>query len=114
LFFATGEVESAKARQETMYRDALAMARESGGRVAGGGMAWPKAWARRPTIDFYHTDRAHPNAQGYYLNACVLYSALTGGSPEGLDPAGLGVEEASFLQKIAWEQALEDRREESR
>jgi hypothetical protein len=114
LFFATAEVENAKARQEVMYRDAVAMARESGGRVAGGGMAWPKAWARRPMFDFYHTDRAHPNAQGYYLNACVIFSALTGGSPEGLHPAGLGEEEAGFLQKIAWEQSLEDRKEESK
>jgi len=114
LYFATGEVEKAKARQEVMYQDALAMARESRGRVAGAGMAWQKAWEKDPKRDFHHTDRAHPNAQGYYLNACVLYAALTGRSPIGLDPFILGPEDAEFLQKIAWEQAQDDRRLESR
>lgn len=114
LFFATGEVESAKSRQETMYRDSLAMARECEGRVAGAGMAWQKVWMKQPGFDFYFTDRAHPNAQGYYLNACVIYSALTNASPVGLDSAGLTPDEAGFLQKFAWEQAQEDRRAESR
>lgn len=114
LLFATGEVESAKTRQETMYRDAVAMARECGGRVAGAGMAWQRAWSERPALDFYHTDRAHPSARGYYLNACVIFSALTDRSPEGLDPQDESVEEAIFLQRIAWAQSREDRKEEAK
>jgi hypothetical protein len=113
LFFATGEVERAKSKEEVMYRDALAMARESKGRVAGAGMAWLRAWEKEPKRDFHHTDRAHPNAKGYYLNACVIYAALTGASPVGLDPFTLAKEDAEFLQKVAWEQAQEDRKRES-
>ena len=60
LFYATADVETAKARQKGMYTDALALARQCRGRVAGGGMAWLKAWAKRPEFDFYHTDRAIP------------------------------------------------------
>jgi hypothetical protein len=114
LYFATGEVESAKSRQEPMYRDALAMARESKGRVAGAGMAWLKAWEERSKLDFHHTDRAHPNAQGYYLNACVIYAALTDTPPLGLDPFTLSPEDADFLQKIAWAQHADDRRQEAK
>jgi hypothetical protein len=112
LFYATGEVETAKARQQLMYADALATARQSKGRVGGGGMAWLKAWAKRPNVDFYHTDRAHPNANGYYLNARVIFSALADTSPVGLDPFKLSKEDAEFLQKTAWEQYLEDRANE--
>ncbi len=112
LFYASGEVETAKARQESMYADALAMARRCKGRVGGGGMAWFKAWATRPNFDFYHTDRAHPNAKGYYLNACVIFSALTDRSPIGLDPFKLSKDDAEFLQKVAWEQYLQDRANE--
>ena len=113
LFFATGEVESAKSKQDVMYRDALAMARECKGRVAGAGMAWLKAWEKQPKLDFHYTDRAHPNAKGYYLNACVIFAALTDTSPVGLDPGELPKEDAEFLQGIAWQQYQEDRRKEA-
>jgi len=112
LFYATAEVERAKAKQEAMYTDALAMARECKCRVAGGGMAWLKAWAKQPNFDFYHTDRAHPSANGYYLNACVIFAALTDTYPVGLDPFRLSKEDAEFLQKTAWEQYLDDRAKE--
>jgi hypothetical protein len=112
LFYATADVETAKGRQKAMYVDALAMARECKTRVAGGGMAWLRAWGKRPQFDFYHTDRAHPNAAGYYLNACVIFAALTDASPVGLDPFKLSKEDAEFLQRTAWEQYLEDRASE--
>jgi hypothetical protein len=114
LFFSSGEIERAKSREEVMYRDALSMARECKGRVAGGGMAWQKAWEERPKLDFHHTDRAHPNSLGYYLNACVIFAALTDSSPVGLDPFTLSGEEAPFLQKKAWEQYGDDRKQEAK
>jgi hypothetical protein len=114
LYFATGEVEIAKSRQGAMYRDALAMARETRGRVAGAGMAWQRAWEEQSKLDFHHTDRAHPNAKGYYLNACVIFAALTDRSPLGLGPFSLPPGDAEFLQKIAWAQHLEDRSQEEK
>ncbi|MBA2481150.1 MAG: hypothetical protein H0V44_10850 [Planctomycetes bacterium] len=114
LFYASGDVEGEQARHETMYADAAALAAECGGRVAGGGMAWLKAWRERPTMDFHCPDRAHASHLGYYLNTCVIYAALTDRSPIGLDPCSLDVDEAAFLQRIAWEQYHEDRLRELR
>lgn len=112
LFYASGDVEHQRGTHEVMYRDAVELACECGGRVAGGGMAWLKAWAKRPELDFHCHDRAHPSEMGYYLNACVIFSAFTDCSPVGLDTYTLGKPDAEFLQQIAWEQYHEDRRSE--
>jgi len=77
-------------------------------------MAWHKAWEERPNLDFHHTDRAHPNALGYYLNASVIFAALTDASPVGLDPFTVSEEDARFLQKKAWEQYGDDRKQEAK
>jgi len=113
LFFATGETAAARLASGPMHQDSLAMARACGGRVAGCGAAWLKAWEQRPALDLHHADRAHPNLLGYYLNACVLYAALTDCPPAGLDACGLPAEDAAFLQDIAWRQSVEDRRNET-
>ena len=109
LLFATGHIQARRANHALMYQANLAMARQLRCRLAGAGLAWLKAWAEKPDMDLHHTDRAHPNLRGYYLNACVLFAALTDLSPVGLDPYGLPRDEAEFLQKIAWAQAAEDR-----
>ena len=119
LFVATGEIEQAKARAGAMYVDAAAMAKQVAGRVAGCGMSWTKAWAKEPKLDFWYTDRAHPSAKGYYINACVIFAALTDYSPvgmpvysQGLDKTPITRDEAALLQKAAWEQCREDRNNE--
>jgi hypothetical protein len=114
LFFVTGHVQAKRAAHEVMYKANQEMARELRCRLAGGGMAWLRAWAKDPKLDLHHTDRAHPNVKGYYLNACVLFAALTGASPVGLDPFSLSKEDARFLQEIAWGQAREDRGQEKK
>ena len=88
-------------------------------RVAGAGMSWRKAWALDPRLDFWYTDRAHPSALGYYVNACVIYAALTDYNPGGLTPYCDNIEkrvitkdEAAILQKAAWQQYLDDRNSE--
>ena len=95
-------------------RDRVTAASECGGRVAGGGMAWLKAWQLRPELDFHCSDRAHPSELGYYLNACVIFAAFSDKSPLGLDPYSLNKSDAEFLQKIAWEQYQDDRRKEKK
>lgn len=109
LFYASGDVEGQRGTHAAMYQDALGMARETGGRVAGSGMAWLKAWRKRPELDFHCSDRAHASELGYYLNACVIFAAFTDCNPAGLDPCALSSSDASFLQEIAWEQYHEDR-----
>jgi len=112
LSYASGDVEGARHTHESMYNDAAELARACGGRVAGGGMAWLKAWAKRPELDFHCPDRAHAGELGYYVNACVVFAALTDCSPVGLDACGLNASDAQFLQEIAWAQYLDDRKNE--
>ena len=110
LLFATGHVLVRRANYAPMYQANLDMARRLQCRVAGAGMAWLAAWKQKPDLDLHYAgDRAHPNARGYYLNACVLFAALTDLSPIGLDPYGLPQAEAEFLQRTAWAQYAADR-----
>lgn len=75
------------------------------------GLAWDEAQIRRPELDLYLFDGMRANLHGRYLAANVFYATLFGKSPEGLDfiPAPpeikrvITVEEAHFLQQIAWE-----------
>jgi hypothetical protein len=112
LLFVTAHVEAKKAAHEVMYAANLEAAHELKCRLAGAGMAWLKAWDKDPKLDLHHTDRAHPNLKGYYLNACVIYAALTDATPVGLEGFGLPAADAQFLQTVAWEQAKEDRAKE--
>ncbi|MGA2256086.1 MAG: hypothetical protein ABSG53_15675 [Thermoguttaceae bacterium] len=119
LFVATGEIEQAKASAGAMYVDAAEMAKKVGGRVAGCGISWAKAWAKDPKLDFWYTDRAHPSAKGYCINACVIFATLTDCSPvgmavysQGLDKTPITEDEALLLQKAAWDQYQEDRKNE--
>ena len=114
LLFVTAQVEGKKPAHEVMYKTNLEAARELGCRIAGAGMAWLKAWEKDPKLDLHHTDHAHPNIKGYYLNSCVIFSALTDASPVGLDSFGLPKAQAEFLQAIAWQQAQEDRAQEKK
>ena len=67
------------------------------------GLAWERALSERPGIALY-SDRKHSNLRGTYLAACVFYAALLGRSPEESSyHAGLPVDDARFLQRIARE-----------
>ena len=115
MIFSTGDVDKKRDQQVQMYQDALAFAKNNKCRVAGAGMAWLKAWAKDPTLDFHYTDRAHPNAIGCYFNACVIYAALTDSNPAEQEIShcnAVDKEQAEMLQTIAWEQYLEDRKNE--
>lgn len=85
--------------------------------VAAGGLAWLRVWAERPDIDLYYTDRAHPNHEGSYISSLVIYSAITGASPIGLDyrmyidcdvgPCPpIDPVDAQVFQRAAWAQHL--------
>lgn len=66
-----------------LERAYLSVARELNIKVAPAGSAWMEAERRWPWLDLYAGDGAHPNAEGSYLAACVLYATLTGQSPAG-------------------------------
>jgi hypothetical protein len=113
LILSTGDHEKKRDSHAVMYANALQMARELHCRVAGGGMAWLKAWDKKKDLDLHSKDRWHPGARGFYLNACVIYAALTDRSVAGLDPYVLSKEDAQLLQQAAMEQAKEDRQQEA-
>jgi hypothetical protein len=68
------------------------------------GLAWQQAHRLELGLQLWQDDGHHPTTAGSYLGACVFYDVLTGRSPVG-DPftAGLGGDEARFLQGVAAE-----------
>lgn len=83
------------------------IAKELGVEVAPVGLAFQRAAKERPSLDMYGSDREHPSMAGTYLAVNVLYATLYGKSPEGLTylptEGDLSQDDASFLQRIAWE-----------
>jgi hypothetical protein len=81
------------------YRD---LAAELGAEVASVGLAWAEALRRKPGLELWKRDGAHPSRSGSYLAVCVFYAVLSGRDPTkstftaGLDPA-----ETRFLQDVA-------------
>ena len=90
---------------------------ELGAQVAPVGLAFSNALSERPDFDLYIGDREHSNARGEYLAASVLYATIFGESPEGLDwispemaeEAEMSGEDATFLDRIAWQTVTEYR-----
>lgn len=67
------------------------------------GLAFARAVAERPDLEFYQTDKRHPTLIGTYLAACTSFAAVYGKSPEGnAYRAGLDPAVALFLQSVAW------------
>jgi hypothetical protein len=72
----------------------------SGARVAPVGLAWDRAQAAHPRVQFHQDDGNHASQIGAYLTACVLYATITSRNPEELPSEG---DLQSSLQSIAWE-----------
>ena len=72
------------------------------------GLAFAKAIARRPELEFYQPDKRHPTLIGTYLAAATVYAAISGKSPVGSSyTAGLAPDTAAFLQNTAWDTVTE-------
>jgi Domain of unknown function (DUF4886) len=73
--------------------------------VAPVGLAWQQASKQQPGMNFYGPDREHPSIYGTYLATCVVYATIYGRDPTGFayTPPGVTLEEAAFLQRIAWQ-----------
>ena len=66
------------------------------------GLAFAKAIARRPDLEFYQPDKRHPSLIGTYLAACTAYAAVFKRSPVGnAYAAGIDPATARFLQQTA-------------
>ena len=72
------------------------------------GLAFAKAIAKRPDLEFYQPDKRHPTLIGTYLAACTAYAAVYGKSPLGnAYSAGIDPDIARFLQRTAQETVKE-------
>jgi hypothetical protein len=69
------------------------------------GLAFEEAHKQRPDIRLHKRfDGSHPNMNGTYLAACVVYASLYGKSPVGIRYDYFGAVDrrtAAFLQKVA-------------
>src|SRR6266571_3651684 len=66
------------------------------------GLAFAKAIARRPDLEFYQPDKRYPSLIGTYLAACTAYAAVFRKSPVGNTyAAGIDPATARFLQQAA-------------
>ena len=75
--------------------------------VAPVGTAFANCIKDHPNISLYTKDLKHPNADGDYLAACVLYATITGDSPLGAASSdGVPDADAKVLQTIAAATAL--------
>jgi hypothetical protein len=72
------------------------------------GLAFAKAIAKRPDLEFYQPDKRHPTLIGTYLAACAAYAAVYKKSPVGNSyTAGIDPGTAKFLQETAMETVQE-------
>ena len=96
-----------------VFRHCVAAARPNNIWVATTGPAFMEARLARPNLQVtVSKEDAHPGIHGAYINACSLYTILTGESPVGL-PATLKVpgrekdltiapDDAKYLQDLSW------------
>jgi len=126
ILFATANVTefySAKFKYPDSFKKLndmqVDLGRKRGIPVAAAGYAWMKYLGPNPTekqmLDLYHQDKGHPGAKGTYIYACLLYAVITQKTPEGLVSefpnikGGIMIpkDEATKMQKAAWEQYQE-------
>ena len=95
---------------DLMYRRAeasiYAIASQVNAPVVPAGLAWRLVDARHPEIKLRDRGGFLPSHEGTYLNACMMYCALTWQSPLDLSNGGLYLvnrREAAILQRTAWE-----------
>jgi hypothetical protein len=72
--------------------------------VAPVGTAFQRALKARPGLAMLGSDQEHETLHGTYLAANVIYATIFGVNPGGSTyrPPGVSVEEAAFLQGVAW------------
>jgi hypothetical protein len=105
-------------KEETADLGNLWMAQQLGALVVRVGDAWQVAYSRYPydpatsspqTMPLYASDGVHPTNTGHYFTAALFLIALTGVNPTGntylppLSPDAVSQDNATKLQKLAWE-----------
>jgi hypothetical protein len=72
--------------------------------IAPVGVAWRNGLRSAPQLDLWVEDGSHPDREGTYLAACVLYAVIFDQSPEGIGyTAGIDNDWGLWFQIIAAE-----------
>lgn len=74
--------------------------------IADAGYAFENSMVKNPEINLYYTDLRHPSAEGSYLAACTVLSAIYGTNPIGNSYTS-GLSGAKALQEIAKETVID-------
>ena len=89
---------------EDMY---VSVGNEVGALVIPVGLAFEESYRRRPDFRLHKDyDGSHPNMNGTYLAACVVFASLYGKSPVGNSYDYFGAVDkasAAYLQQVAWD-----------
>jgi len=103
VFFMTWAYRGEPEMTAALLNTYVGKANELGAMVVPVGLAWERVRQQDPSMSLY-SDGKHSNLRGTYLAACVFYASLFDKSPEGVPYfAGLDVDDAEFLQRVAWE-----------
>ncbi len=102
-------IDSYEGMQERLETSYLEMAYDNHAWCAPVGMAWRRVRAEHPSLELYAPDSYHPSAEGSYLAACVIFTAMFGEPLPASCYAGLSPEVAGYLQNIARLTVLENR-----
>lgn len=85
----------------------VSVGNEVGALVIPVGLAFEESYRRRPDFRLHKDyDGSHPNLNGTYLAACVVFASLHGRSPVGNPYDYFGAvdkDSAAFLQQVAWD-----------
>lgn len=83
----------------------VSVGNELGALVIPVGLAFERAYAKRPQIELHKTfDGTHPSLLGTYLAACVVYQSIYGVSTVGMDYdyfGAISAADAVFLRSVA-------------
>jgi hypothetical protein len=91
-----------------------AIGRELDAEVIPVGLAFERVTRERPDFKLRVADARHPTWAGTYLAACTFFAALHNASPEGLEyAANLPLEDARYLQQVAWSTVMAYRKREA-
>lgn len=72
--------------------------------VAPIGKCWSKSLQQYPSVDLFHSDRAHPSLEGSYLSAASIFVSIFKTDPQPLNySGGLSPTVATNMRKIAWD-----------
>lgn len=94
--------------QQRLRDSYLQMANDNNAIVAPAGVAWQRSILQDPTLNLYDMDESHPNMEGTYLTACVMYATIFQKDPALLSwDGGLAPATASFLRGIASQVVLD-------